>query len=104
MGSSGFRLLGKGSGITDIMAQDLLVAFKESGKASKDGNDRCTFITKYAKEKYGGVWQAIMIPYGPAGSRGGSIKWLDEAYLYMEYEPGKCQIWLWKTGSDIKIS
>ena len=97
MGATEFKVLGKGKGITEAMEKDLLSACQAAAKSSEDGNDRCTYITKYVKEKYGGTWQSVMIPYGPGLCRGGSVKWIEDMHIYIQYEPGKFQTWIWKT-------
>ena len=96
-GAAGFKVKQKGTGITDGMVNDFLKACEDSSRTIQDGNERCTYMTKFAKEKYGGVWQAIMIPDGNAENRGGSIKWVEDKHLYLEHEGGKFQLWVWKT-------
>lgn len=97
-GAKSFRVLGKGAGVTESMVDDFLKACGESSKLSTDGNERCAYITKFAKEKFGGIWQALIIPYAPPVQRGGSIKWAEDKHLYIDCETGKFQIWIWKTG------
>ncbi len=97
-GASSFKILEKGSGMTNAMIKDFLKACSASSKAtSKDGNERCTYITKFAKEKFGGTWQAVMLPCAPAEQRGGSIKWIEEKRLYIDCKRGGFQLWIWKT-------
>ena len=96
-GAQSVKVKAKGAAITDGMVTDFLALCNEAFKKTEGANERCIAVTKFATEKYGGVWQVIMMPYGSPSMRGGSVKWVEDKYLYLDNEVGKFQLWIWKT-------